>query len=323
MKLAEFLPAKPSRMWDLARQVGVRHAICKCAPELTGLNPPWDIDALRTIQRRFADAGFTLHGFEGDPFDMSRVKLGREGREEDVEHYRQMLRNMGELGIPLLCYNFMAGIGWHRSTANVPIRGGALTSRFDVAEIPSEPTSDGIVPADRVLDHYTWFLQRVLPAAEASGVRMAVHPDDPPLPTLRGIGRILCRPEHFDRALSLVPSPNHGVTFCQANFRLMGGDLPTLIRHFGAAGKLFFVHFRDVRGTAERFEETFHDDGPTDMPAMLKLYHEAGFEGPIRVDHVPTMAGEPNDNPGYAMLGRLFAIGYLKGAAQALGIPME
>ena len=80
---------------------------------------------------------------------------------------------------------------------------------------------------------------------------------------------------------------------------------------------------RDVRGTAQRFEETFHDDGPTDMPALLKLYHELGFAGPVRVDHVPTLAGETNDQPGYGSLGRLFAIGYTKGVMQALKIPVD
>ena len=90
-----------------------------------------------------------------------------------------------------------------------------------------------------------------------------------------------------------------------------------------AQRKIFFVHFRDVHGTAIALEETFHDDGPTDMPGMLKLYHELGVDGPLRVDHVPTMAGEANEDPGYAMLGRLFAIGYTKGVMQGLGIPIE
>lgn len=87
MKIAEFLPAQPNRMWALARQMGVRYAICKCAFELTRMNPPWDIDVLRTIQRRFTEAGFTLCGLEGDPFDMHRIKLGLEGRDEDIALY--------------------------------------------------------------------------------------------------------------------------------------------------------------------------------------------------------------------------------------------
>lgn len=322
MILADFLPAQPDLRWQLARQMGVRHAICKCAPELTGMNPPWDLEALRAIQGRFAEAGFTLLGLEGDQFDMSRIKLGLEGRDEDLERYRRMLRNMGELGIPLLCYNFMAGIGWHRTHGGAVTRGGALTSRFDAGEVPQSLTEAGEVSEERMWENYACFIRSVMPAAEEAGVRMGMHPDDPPLSSLRGIARILSRPENFERAMALAPSPNNGVTFCQANFKLMGCDVAAWARRFGVQGKIFFVHFRDVRGTAERFEETFHDDGPTDMPAMLRLYHEIGFTGPLRVDHVPTMAGEKNDQPGYEALGRLFAIGYTKGVMQALGIPV-
>ena len=99
----------------------------------------------------------------------------------------------------------------------------------------------------------------------------------------------------------------------------MGGDLAATARRF--AGRIAFVHFRDVAGTAADFTETFHDDGPTDMPALLRLYHELGFRGPIRVDHVPSLAGEEHLPHGYAYLGRLFALGYMKGILDASGIP--
>ncbi len=323
MIIAEFLPAAPHVQWQYARQMGVRHAICKCAPELTGLKAPWDLDALRTIQKRFTDAGLTVYGLEGDQFDMRRIKLGLDGRDDDLELYCRMLRNMGALGIPLLCYNFMAGIGWHRTHGDVPTRGGALTSRFDAADIPASLTEAGAVSEEQMWENYAYFIRRVMPVAEQAGVRMGMHPDDPPLPVLRGIARILSRPENFERAMALASSPNNGVTFCQANFKLMGCDVAAWARRFMEQKKIFFVHFRDVRGTAQRFEETFHDDGPTDMPALLKLYHELGFAGPVRVDHVPTLAGETNDQPGYGSLGRLFAIGYTKGVMQALKIPVD
>ena len=321
MRVAEFLPARPDLLWQLAAQMGVRYAICKCAPELTGMNPPWDIDALREIQRRFRDAGFTLYGLEGDQFDMQRIKLGREGRDEDIVRYCRMLRNMGELGIPLLCYNFMAGIGWHRSGCRFPTRGGALTTCFHLTDVPDTLTAAGLVSAERMWEHYAWFLERVLPVAEEAGVRLGMHPDDPPVPSLRGIARILSSPEGVRRALRLSGSSSHGVTYCQANFKLLGADHEAMIPELG--NRIVFVHFRDVEGTAEVFHETFHDDGPTDMPRLIQLYHQAGFTGPIRVDHVPTMAGEANDRPGYAVLGRLFAVGYLKGILQTLNIPIE
>ncbi|WFB37929.1 mannonate dehydratase [Kiritimatiellota bacterium B12222] len=323
MKLSEFLPSTPDLLWDLSLQLGVRHAICKCAPELTGLPAPWEKSTLRTIRDRFHAAGFKLYGLEGDQFDMTRIKLGLEGRDEDIEKYQQMLRNMGEMEIPLICYNFMAGIGWHRNQTDAPGRGGAKVTRFDLSQSPTGLTEYGEVSEAQMWDNYSYFIRKVMPVSEAAGVKMGMHPDDPPLPSLRGIGRILHAPENFEKALSLVESPSHGVTYCQANFSLMGTDHAEWIPKFSADNKIVFVHFRDVKGTPECFDETFHDEGPTDMVALLKLYHENGFDGPIRVDHVPTMAGESNDQPGYGTAGRLFAMGYLKGILETLGVPIE
>jgi D-mannonate dehydratase len=312
MILADFLPATPDRSWQLARQLGVTHAICKCAPELTGLPAPDNLAALRTIRDRFAAEGFTLYGLEGDEFDMQRIKLGLPGRDEDIARYQEMLRNMGALGIPLLCYNFMATIGWFRTEAHVPARGGAISNRFRLSEIDPTPVASELrVTEKKLWANYEYFITRVLPVAEAAGVKMGLHPDDPPLSPLRGVGRILTSADAFARVMALSDSPSHGITYCQATFRAMGEDIVAAARRF--APRIVFVHFRDIAGTREDFTETFHDNGPTDMPAMIKLYADLGFTGPIRVDHVPSMAGEENLPHGYAQLGRLFALGYLKG----------
>ncbi len=312
MILADFLPPKRDRSWDFARQVGVTHAIARCHPRDTGLNPPWDIDALRTVQRQFADAGLTLTGLEGDEFDMRRIKLGLDGRDEDLALYCRMLANLGELGIGLLCYNFMATIGWCRTHTHVPTRGGALTNRFQLSALDPNPVAEADqVTEEKLWENYCYFLRAVLPVAEKAGVKMGLHPDDPPLSPLRGVGRIFSTPEGFARALALSESPAHRLTFCQANFVAMGCDVAATARRF--SDRIAFVHFRDIDGTATDFTEMFHDAGPTDMPAMLRLYHEIGFRGPIRVDHVPSLAGEEDLPHGYAYLGRLFAIGYMKG----------
>lgn len=321
MIITEYLPSRPHVLWQLSLQMGIRHAIVNAKPERTGLGPPWELDALRQLQRNFADAGLKIYGLEGDQFDMNRIKLGHKGRDEDIEHFCQMLRHMGELGIPLLCYNFMAQIGWFRSKADVPARGGALVSRFDLKEMPAGPTEAGEVPVEQMWENFRYFIQRVMPVAEKAGVQMALHPDDPPLPSLRGIGRLFGTPEGFERAYQLAPSPSNGVTFCRANFKLMGADLPKWIRHFGKQKRLFFLHLRDVRGTAERFEEVFHDEAPAALMETLKVAYETGFSGPLRCDHVPTLAGEANDQPGYGTLGRLFADGYIMGLMDALNIP--
>ena len=315
------LPPEPDKKWTLARQVGVTHAIS--SPRATARRPAWDFDALVQLKMRFADAGFTLAGFEGDPVDMRRIKLGLDGRDEDIERYCTMLHNLGAAGIPMICYNFMAQIGWYRTSFTTPERGGALVSSFDRQLLrAAPPTEAGEVSEAQMWDNLAYFVKGVIPVAEAAGVRMALHPDDPPVSPLRGIGRILTSVGAFERALALAPSEYSGVAFCQGTFKTMGADLRAAVRRFGERGKIFFVHFRDIRGSAERFQETFHDNGPTDMPAMLSLYHAVGFDGPIRPDHTPTMAGAGAGTPGYEALGRLFAVGYMKGIAEGLGIPL-
>lgn len=316
-----FFGNQPDEKWVLARQMGIRYAIAKLAPDLTGQPGLWDFDSFRQIHERFEENGFQLIGLEGDQFDMTRIKLGLPGREEDLDRYRQMLTNMGRLGVRLLCYNFMA-TGWYRTHKNLTERAGALVTGFDYQVAQEEPlTEHGEVSAETIWQNYAYFLDNVLPAAEAAGVQMALHPDDPPVPTLHGIGRIFINAAAVRRALALSDSPAHGLTFCQGTYTTMGENIPTLINEW--INRIRFVHIRDVVGTPDRFRETFHDNGPTDMAAAFRTYRDAGFTGPIRSDHVPTMAGEDNRMHGYEMKGNLFGIGYMKGIMDALTIPVE
>jgi mannonate dehydratase len=212
--------------------------------------------------------------------------------------------------------------GWYRTHKALRERGGALVSGFKYATAREEPdTAYGTFSEAQIWENYQWFLERILPVAEASGVKMALHPDDPPVSPLHGISRILTSARAMKRALSLSDSPAHGLTFCQGSFVTMQEDVFELIEHFGQEGKIFFVHIRDVTGTAEDFRETFHDNGPTDMVRAMQAYKSIGFDGPIRSDHVPTMAGENNQRVGYEMKGNLFGIGYIKGLMEACGIP--
>lgn len=315
-----FFGNKPDEKWVLARQMGITNAIVKLAPELTGDLPPWDLASLQKSINIYNENGFEVIGFEGDQFDMDRIKLGLEGRDEDIENYKLMLENMGQLGIKLLCYNFMA-TGWFRTNKSLEERAGALVSGFSTAEADKLPnTKHGVISAEKIWDNYAYFLSNVLPTAEKAGVKMAMHPDDPPVPMLQGIGRIFINAEATRKALSLSNSPSHGLTFCQGTYTTMGEDVKSLIEEFGRKGKIFFVHIRDVEGDAENFRETFHDNGPTDMVEMFATYKSIGFKGPVRSDHVPTMAGESNQLHGYEMKGNLFGIGYMKGIMEALAI---
>ncbi len=318
-----FFGNTPDEKWQLARQMGINYAIAKLAPELTGALPPWDYLSLKQSKEIYEANGFKLYGLEGDQFDMNRIKFGLEGRDEDIELYKKMLVNMGQLGVKLLCYNFMAGIGWYRTTTDIKERAGALVSGFDSKIAHNLPmTKFGEVSEERIWENYQYFIKKVIPVAEQSGVKMALHPDDPPVSPLRGIGRIFIRADGIRKALALIESPSHGLTFCQGTYTTMGEDVKALINEFGTE-RIHFVHIRDVEGNADRFRETFHDNGPTKMPDLFKAYKAIGFEGPLRSDHVPTMAGESNSHYGYAMKGNLFGIGYMKGIMEALDIEVN
>ncbi len=316
MKLIEFVPPRPHRLWPLCRQMGITEVVVKVAPELTGRPAPWNRDALAGVVGDLAAAGLRVVALEGDPFDMSRIKLGLPGRDEDLEHYRQLLANMAEFGIGLLCYNFMAGTGWHR-TGERAGRGGAQATFFRLADAPAVMPGAPL-EADRLWDSYATFLKAVMPEAQRLGVRMGLHPDDPPLPALGGVARIFGSVDAYDRAYALAPCRENAVTFCQANFKLMEVDLADAARHFGP--RIAYVHVRAVRGTAEEFVELFHDEGETDQLALFRCYRDMGLDVPFRCDHVPAMEGEgsePGFVPGYGTLGRLFANGYLKALVDA------
>jgi mannonate dehydratase len=279
---------------------------------------PWEYESLKTMRDTFAAAGLQLSVIESSP-PMEKVRLGLPGRDEEIELIGTMLRAMGRLGIGVWCYNFLAVASWGRTSVATPTRGGALVTAFNLADVPPLNLPDGItLTHNQLWDNLSYFLQKVLPVAEAAGVKLALHPDDPPLPQIKNLPRIINSVEAFERVFDLAPSPANALTLCQGNFALMTGDLPGVIKHFGSQDKIAFVHFRDVRGRADHFEETFHDIGQTDMLACLRAYQSIGFEGVLRPDHVPTLAGEINTSPGYETLGRLFAVGYIRGLSEAV-----
>lgn len=310
MKFADYFRQDEPELWRLMKQCGVDYAVGRL-PETEDGSMPVSLSIVQTMKERFAETGLKLEVIEPVP-PMEKVKQGLVGRDEEIERLHGLIKIMGQLEIPVLCYNFMASFGWGRTDIAVPTRGGALVSGYDHAVMEARGLTDaGEISEDHMWENYEYFIKATIPVAEEAGVKLAMHPDDPPLSPVRGVARILSSKEGFDRALSLVESDNHGITFCQGNFTAMGCDIPETIKHFGK--KIFFVHFRDVEGTPEKFVETFHDNGPHDMAAAMNAYAEIGFNGPIRSDHVPTMYGEANTRPGYMHLGRLFAMGYMKG----------
>jgi mannonate dehydratase len=321
VRLAEMLPAQPSSLWELARQAGVTDAVSNtrdnpfCEPG----ERPWDLMPLLRLRNRFTEEGLNLTVMEGAGPDLNRAKLGLPGRDEEIEQFQVMLRNLGHLGIGVVCWNWMARFGWMRTKVGIRTRGGARVTGYDDQGVHDLPlTEAGEIEESHLWGTLTYFLNAVVPVAEQAQVKLALHPDDPPLPKIRGVARIIRSPQSMRRAVDLVPSPCNGITYCQGNFAAMDADVPDTIRDFGSRDQIHFVHFRDIRGSARRFEETFHDDGKTNMVEAMRTYFEVGFDGPMRPDHVPTMEGEPNDRPSYGVMGRLFALGYMKGLMEAV-----
>ena len=318
IKIAEFLPPKPSSLWKLAKQAGVDYAVggLPFDEPFNGGDAPWAYMPLLRMKQRYESGGFALSVIEARP-PLNKAKRGLPGRDEEIAGACALIENMGRLGIPVWCYEWMADFNWLRTSTNTPSRGGSVVTSYDHALMENAPPSDlGPLSEDELWRNLEYFLQRVLPVAEKWQVKISMHPDDPPRSPIRGVGRIMRSVENYQRLLTLAPSPMNTLTLCQGNFTLMTDDLPSVIRQFGE--KISFVHFRDTRGTADKFEETWHDDGKTDMLACLRAYRDIGFEGVLRPDHVPTVEGDNNDNAGYSSFGRLYAIGYIRGLRQAV-----
>nr|WP_265110731.1 mannonate dehydratase [Halosolutus halophilus] len=300
----------------MAAQMGVSKAVIHPL-EIGNGRTHWSRDDLLGLSNWLEEVDLEFSVLEGSVPISDRVRLGRDGRDEDIEIFKQFLRDCGAVGIDTVCYDWMVGVRWARTKAHVESRGGSYVTAFDIDDtIDVAPNETPDATREDLWEALEYFLQEVVPVAEEAGVKLGLHPDDPPRPKLSGIPRIVTSVEAYDRLLELHPSPHNGITFCQGNFAAMGADIPAAIERFG--DRVHFVHFRDVEGDADRFVETWHDEGPTDMLAAMRAYERyVDDDVPIRPDHVPTMAGEDNSNPGYHTNGRLFAVGYMAGLLEA------
>lgn len=335
IRLSEFLAPRPEPMWNFIKQAGVTNVIATlnggeqdqrmfASVGKQGFggaaadDVAWSEVSLARDMAIFAENDLKMIGLE-DTAPMDKARLGLPGRDEQIENVITQIKAMGNLGLETLCYNWMALSSWGRTNTEIVVRGGALVTGFRLEDTSDMPplVAPGVVTKEQMWDALQYFLDAVIPVAEGAGVRLGMHPDDPPRPIDRNLPRLMRSADAFRRLRALRPSLSNSITFCQGNFALMPGeDLPALIREFGTEG-IAFVHFRDVIGTALDFRETFHDEGQTDLPECMRAYAEIGFAGPMRPDHVPTMYGETNARPGYETLGRLFAIGYIRGVEQA------
>lgn len=304
--------------------LGVNH-ICSTLPS-PRLDENWSVEGLIRLRERVESHGLRLQMV---PLPLSsayitksenpNIMLGKSPeRDREIDGICQMIRNAARAGIPALKYN-MSILGVVR-TESTPGRGGARYSTFVYDQAKQDPplTEAGPVSEEAAWERITYFLERVIPVAEEYKVKMACHPHDPGMPRaagFRGVHRVLGSVDGLKRFIGIVPSNYHGLNFCQGTVAEMLEDPPReifdVIRYFGARGKLFNVHFRNIRGRFLNFQETFPDDGEVDMIQAMRVYKEVGYDGMIMPDHVPRIDGDERGRQAFA-----FAFGYIQALIQ-------
>ena len=316
-----------------AAQLGIT-SVQMNTPKLPGEHR-WELDDLQQLVDKCQEYNQTLEAIENVPIHFyDKAMLGLPGRDEQIEHYQATIRNLGRAGIPILGYHFMPNSVWRTSRTTVG-RGGVHVTAFDMAGI--RPTSgssdqlqyvakqderigqmvvtgdpDRIVTEDEMWSNYEYFMRAVLPVAEEAGVKLALHPDDPPVEMLGGVARIFRNVEGFKRAESISQSDAWGLDLCLGCCSEMPGgasNVVEMIEHFGPRGKILYVHFRDVQGTVPVFQECFIGEGNFDPAETMLTLHRNGFRGFLLDDHVPHM----DDDTVWSHRGRAHAIGYMQG----------
>jgi mannonate dehydratase len=293
-------------------------------PDGQGANGAIDLSTLEsaTAFLKQAKATVAAHGMElrtvlaTSGFD--EIKRGLTGRDQKIAFLLNVLQAMGAAGIPILAYNFKLLNSKLLRSQPTQGRGAATYITFDYEEYLKKPASPVTPPIseEKMWDNIAYFLRAMVPIAEKSGVRMALHPDDPPVPRgvppLAGAAHIASNFDQFHRIFDIVPSQSNGMLFCQGCVKEMQGvDVYDAIRHMGSIDKIVMVHFRNVRGAFPRFQETFVDDGEVDMYRAMQAYRDVGFKGPFTLDHSPVF-------PGAQIANQAFVIGYLRGLIQAV-----
>lgn len=328
------------RVATFARQLGLRSVQFHTPNLLPGESGYWSLVELTALRERCDRDGLMIEGLENVPLKhFDKIQRGLPGRDEQIENYRTTIRNIAAVGIPLLGYNFLPSFVWRTQMLDVG-RGGAKVTSFNLDDAargnalegyrltPTEPIVEPI-SADQMWANHQYFLDAVLPVAEEVGVRLALHPDDPPVDTpLGNAARIFTSPEALVRAWEQAGrSSAWGLNFCLGTVSEMGGEdaVNAVIDALAPAGAIGYLHFRDVQGTVPAFKECFLGEGNYVPSRVLKRLHAAGFDGFLIDDHVPAVIGDPDtwmdiSPEAYCSRGRAHAIGYLQGTLEALGI---
>lgn len=304
----------------------------------------WSRDRIRQLKQDVEASGLKLSVIESVPVHED-IKLGKPTRDQLIDNYIQTIKNLGAEGVNIVCYNFMPVFDWTRTDLayNLPDGSNALIFDEEVAKkmdpvkgelsLPgwdSSYTKDEMkaimdeyskVDEEKLWEHLEYFIKRVIPAAEEAGVKMAIHPDDPPY-SIFGLPRIITCKENLVRFVELYDSPNNGVTVCVGSYASdPNNDAVEMLKEMLKRDRVNFMHARNIRltGKGKSFEESAHptEYGSIDMYEVVKALHDANWEGPIRPDHGRMIWGETG-RPGYGLFDRALGATYLHGLAEAV-----
>jgi mannonate dehydratase len=290
------------------------------------------VEGFTKIRQQWEAGGFKVYnesgrmGPSGAIINVPEIVLNLPGRDEKIEEYLNYLRYLSQAGIHYMTYGFEGNGNWRSGTATSPR--GYVASDCDLSspnfqggwggKVYKEPLSHGrVFSREEIWDNFTYFIKKVVPVAEESGVRIGIHPDDPPQPMLAGVPRIFSSFEGYQRALEIATSPNVGICLCVGSWleggSRMGADPVEVIRYFGARKKLFKIHFRNVSSPLPHFSETLMDDGYYDMYRVMEALVDINFDGLVIPDHVPGLGS----SGGGASPGLAYAIGYINASLKA------
>ena len=326
---------------SFAKQIGVSHVMIHIPDEKmlpSSKEGYWSYEDLKTLRQQVESHGLKLEAIENfQPQHWYKILTDAPDKQGQMDLVKRTIENMGKAGIPIMGYNFsLAAVAGRKMLPCA--RGGAVGPVYDVsadenfhkplpngfvwgAQVEEAQGDMGEISLEEMWARYDYFMKEILPVAESAGVKMAIHPDDPPVPVMRQVNRLMVSIERYDEGLRKYPSPSNMVEFCQGTFSEMpfGKDyVYQAIDHFTKLNKIAYVHFRNVRGQLPTYYEEFIDAGDVDMIRALTIYKKNGFAGMIIPDHVPNCpVAEP------WVTGVAYAIGYMRALCKALEIPLE
>ncbi len=302
----------------------------------------WPMDKINALKSKIEAKGMTFEVVESVPVHED-IKLGKPSRDELIANYCQNIRNLAAAGVKVICYNFMPVFDWTRTTLDKKLEDGSTCLAFSTKEVEEIDVSKGIslpgwdasyqadelkallneyskVNEEKLWEHLEYFLKKIIPVAGEVGMKMAIHPDDPPRPIF-GLPRIVKDRDDLARLLKIVDSPANGLTLCSGSLGAgPQNNVEALVREFGGMGRIYFAHLRNVKITPQGdFEESAHlsSCGSLDMAAIVKAYHDTGFEYYFRPDHGRMIWGETG-KPGYGLYDRALGAVYINGLWEAV-----